>query len=142
MKKFLEEFKAFALRGNVIDLAVGVIIGAAFQAIVKSLTDDIISPLLGLFAKTDFSYLSFFIGEVEVRYGAFITAIINFIIMALMIFLLVKSMNRLASIGQKHEEAPKAPTAKTCPYCCTEIPIEAIRCPHCTSELEKADTQA
>ena len=77
MKKFLEEFKAFALRGNVIDLAVGVIIGAAFQAIVKSLTDDIISPLLGLFAKTDFSYLSFFIGEVEIRYGAFITAIIN-----------------------------------------------------------------
>lgn len=142
MKKFLEEFKAFALRGNVIDLAVGVIIGAAFQAIVKSLTDDIISPLLGLFAKTDFSYLSFFIGGVEIRYGAFITAIINFIIMALMIFLLVKFMNRLASIGQKHEEPPKAPTVKTCPYCCTEIPIEAIRCPHCTSELEKAAFQA
>ncbi len=137
MKKFLEEFKAFALRGNVIDLAVGVIIGAAFQAIVKSLTDDIISPLLGLFAKTDFSYLSFFIGEVEIRYGAFITAIINFIIMALMIFLLVKSMNRLASIGQKYEEEPpKAPTVKTCPYCFTEIHIEATRCPHCTSELE------
>lgn len=137
MKKFIQEFKKFALRGNVIDLAVGVIIGAAFQGIVKSLTDDIISPLLGLFVKTDFSNLNLLIRGVDIRYGAFITAVINFIIMALLIFTLVKGMNRLASIGRK-PEAPKAPTTKKCPYCRSEISIEATRCPHCTSILEQA----
>lgn len=137
MKKFIQEFKKFALRGNVIDLAVGVIIGAAFQGIVKSLTDDIISPLLGLFVKTDFSSLNLLIRGVDIRYGAFITAVINFIIMALLIFTLVKGMNRLASIGRK-PEAPKAPATKKCPYCRSEISIEATRCPHCTSILEQA----
>ncbi len=141
MKKFLNEFKAFALRGNVIDLAVGVIIGAAFQAIVKSLTDDIISPIIGLFAKTDFSdwMISLSGGAVQIRYGAFLTAVINFLIMAFLIFLLVKMMNRLAELGKKHEpKAPPAPTTKSCPFCCSEIPLAASRCPHCTSVLEEA----
>lgn len=136
MKKLLQEFKTFALRGNVIDLAVGVIIGAAFQAIVKSLTDDILSPLIGLFAKTDFSDLVLTVMGVEVRYGAFVTAVINFIIMAFLIFLLVKLMNRLAALGKKKEEEEAkaaAPTTKVCPYCRSEIPLEASRCPHCTS---------
>lgn len=135
MKKFIQEFKAFALRGNVIDLAVGVIIGAAFQAIVKSLTEDIISPIIGLFANTDFTDLVIPIGA-GIRYGAFLTAVLNFVIMAFLVFLLVKGMNRLASLGKKNE-APKAPTTKACPYCCTEIAIAATRCPHCTSVLEE-----
>jgi len=137
MKKFLEEFRAFALRGNVIDLAVGVIIGAAFQGIVKSLTDDIISPLLGMAASNDFSAWTMNIAGVEIRYGAFITAIINFVIMALMVFLLVKGMNAMAGRRKKEEQEPAAPTTKKCPFCISEIPIEATRCPNCTSELKE-----
>ena len=136
MKKFLAEFKEFALRGNVIDLAVGVIIGAAFQNIVTALTTNIISPLLGLFANTNFDNLSVKIMDVDLQYGAFITAVINFIIMAFILFLLIKAMNKLTSIGQK-EEAPAEPTTKTCPFCKSEIPIEATRCAHCTSMLEE-----
>ncbi|MCB6366124.1 large conductance mechanosensitive channel protein MscL [Intestinibacillus massiliensis] len=137
MKKFLQEFKDFALRGNVMDLAVGVIIGAAFQAIVTSLTQDIISPVLGLFTGQNFDQLSVSLFGAELRYGAFITAVINFIIMALIIFLLVKGMNRLAALGRRkqHEEAPAAPATKVCPYCRSEIDIGATRCPHCTSQL-------
>lgn len=136
MKKFLQEFKDFALRGNVADLAVGVIIGAAFQAIVKSLTDDILSPIIGLFAKTDFSDLVLVVRGVDIRYGAFLTAIINFLIMALLIFLLVRGMNRLAALGQKPVSAPEAPPARLCPYCRCEVNEAATRCPHCTSALE------
>lgn len=136
MKKFFKEFKEFALRGNVMDLAVGVIIGAAFQTIINSLVNDVISPLIGLIANTDLSYMVATVGDVEIRYGAFITAVINFIIMAVIIFLLVKGMNALANIGKKkEEEAPAAPTTKTCPYCKSEIAVDATRCPHCTSEL-------
>lgn len=135
MKKFLKEFKTFALRGNVIDLAVGVIIGAAFQGVVTSLSKDIISPLLGLFTREDFKDLSVTILNVQLNYGLFITAIINFIIMAFLIFLLVKGMNKLASIGQKKEVAPAVPTTKVCPYCQSDIKIEATRCPFCTSML-------
>ena len=139
MKKFMGEFKEFIMRGNVMDLAVGVIIGGAFQAIVNSLTNDILSPLLGLVGNTDFSALVFTIRDVEVRYGAFITAIINFIIMAFVIFLMVKGINALMDLGKKPEApaAPAAPTTKKCPHCCSEIAIEATRCPHCTSELDK-----
>lgn len=138
MRKFLQEFKTFALRGNVIDLAVGVIIGAAFQAIVKSLTDDILSPLIGLFAKTDFTDQKLTLFEaVDIRYGAFLTAVLNFIIMAFLIFLLVKGMNKLSDLGKKHEpEPPKAPAVKLCPFCCTEVALKATRCPHCTSILD------
>ncbi len=138
MKKFFGEFKEFALRGNVMDLAVGVIIGAAFQAIINSLVNDVISPLIGLVADTDLSYMVATVGEVEIRYGAFITAVINFIIMAFVIFFLVKGINALAAHGKKKEpEKPAAPTTKVCPYCKSEIAIDATRCPHCTSELKK-----
>lgn len=139
MKKMIREFKEFALRGNVMDLAVGMIIGAAFQAIVKSLVDDVISPVIGLFANTDLSYLVLTVGEVEIRYGAFLTAVINFVIMAAIIFLLVKGMNTLANIGKKKEteEAAQAPVVKQCPYCKSEIAADALRCPHCTSILEE-----
>lgn len=137
MSKFLNEFKEFALRGNVLDLAVGVIIGGAFQGVVNSLVQDVISPIIGLFANQDFSNLVLNIGDVELKYGSFITALINFIIMAFVIFLIVKSMNKLASLG-KHEEVASTkeePTTKVCPYCCSEISINATRCPNCTSEL-------
>ncbi|MCH5265595.1 MAG: large conductance mechanosensitive channel protein MscL [Lachnospiraceae bacterium] len=137
MKKFLQEFKEFALRGNVMDLAIGVIIGAAFQAIINSLVNDVLSPLIGLVANTDLSDLSFKILDVPIKYGAFLTAIINFVIMAFSIFLLVKGMNALASLGKKNaEEEAEEPTTKSCPYCMSEIAIGATRCPHCTSELE------
>ncbi len=114
MKKLLQEFKEFALRGNVMDLAVGVIIGAAFQAIINSLVNDVISPLIGLFANTDLTYLSVMVGDVEIRYGAFLTAVINFIIMAVIIFLMVKGMNALAGLGKK-EGAGKT--------CCENVPL-------------------
>lgn len=136
MSKFLNEFKEFALRGNVLDLAVGVIIGGAFQGVVNSLVEDIISPVIGLFANKDFSNLVVAIGDVELKYGSFITSIINFVIMAFVIFLIVKGMNNLANLG-KHSEvaATKEPTTKVCPYCCSEISINATRCPNCTSKL-------
>lgn len=135
MRRFLREFKEFALRGNVMDLAVGIIIGGAFQGIVKSLVDDLISPFIGLFANTDFSAWALTIGGVEIRYGSFLTNVLNFIIMALVIFLLLKVLNRLAGIKKKEE--PAAPTEKVCPYCRTKISIQATRCPHCTSVLEE-----
>lgn len=136
MKNFLQEFKEFALRGNVMDLAIGVIIGAAFQSIINSLVQDIISPMIGLVANTDLSALQFTILDVPIRYGAFLTAVINFIIMAFAIFLLVKGMNVVATLGKKNkEDEPETPTTKTCPYCKSEIDITATRCPHCTSEL-------
>lgn len=142
MKKFFREFKEFALRGNVMDLAVAVIIGAAFQAIVTSLSQDILSPLIGLFAKTDLSGQYWNIFGVKVMYGSFLTAIINFVIMALVIFLLVKGLNKLAGLGKKKEE-PKSeePTLKICPFCCTEISVHATRCPHCTSVLTEEKSE-
>lgn len=142
MKKFFEEFKQFALRGNVLDLAIGVIIGAAFQGIVKSLVDNIINPLIGLFAKTNFDSLSIKIWDASINYGAFITAVLNFLIMALVIFMLVKGLNKLTSVTHHNkEEAPAEPTTKICPYCLSEIPIAATRCAHCTSELaEETET--
>lgn len=137
-KGIFAEFKDFITRGNVIDLAVGVLIGAAFQAIVNSLVNDIISPLLGIFGKMDFSKHSFDVGEAQIKYGAFITAVINFLIMAFIIFWIVKFISKLKNIKiTKEDEVIKAPTVKKCPYCITEIAIEATRCPHCTSELEE-----
>lgn len=134
MRKFLKEFKDFALRGNVMDLAVGVIIGAAFQSIVKSLVNDIITPLIGLFAKMDFKYLYFEIRDVKIGYGAFITELLNFIIMAFAIFLMIKAVNAVTSLGRKYRpEEP--PTTRECPFCCSEITIKAVKCPNCTSDL-------
>ena len=137
MKKFLKEFKEFALRGNVMDLAIGVIIGAAFQSIIKSLVDDVLSPLIGLFAKTDLSYLVLNINGVDIKYGSFLTAVINFLIMVFIIFLLVKGMNALAGLGRKKDETVTDPTTKQCPYCKSEIDIEATKCPHCTSDMHE-----
>ena len=142
--KFFEEFKKFILRGNVMDMAVGVIVGGAFTAIVTSLNADILTPILGLFGGTDFSYLYLTLGSGEnapvLHYGNFITAIINFLITALVIFILLKVINRiterLSAMTGNEEETP-APTTKKCPYCCSEIDIKATRCPHCTSILEE-----
>ena len=133
MKNFFAEFKKFIMRGNVIDLAVGVIIGAAFQAIVTSLTTDIISPILGIFGGMNFDQLSFEINGAVIGYGKFLTAVINFLIMAFVIFLLVKLINKIMSIGKKPVE--EKVTTKKCPYCCSEIDIKATKCPHCTSDV-------
>jgi large conductance mechanosensitive channel len=139
-KGLVAEFKEFVMRGNVIDLAVGVIIGGAFGAIVSSLVDDVIMPVISLFTKgMDFSKLAIQINEeTTLNYGNFISAIINFLIMALVIFLMVKAINKAQSIGKKEEEPAaeeEAPTTKTCPFCKSEIAIDATRCPHCTSEI-------
>ena len=136
MKKFLKEFKAFALKGNVMNLAVGVIIGSAFQGIVTSLTENILSPIIGLFTRQNFDSLQVNIFGVTLKYGAFITAVINFIIMAFVVFLLVKGMNKILSFDEKKDKVEAKPTEKECPYCKTKININATRCPHCTSELE------
>ncbi len=159
MKGFFGEFKKFIMRGNVIDLAVGVIIGGAFQAIVNSLVNDIVSPVLSLITKgANFAdkFLVLTVDEVSfatveaakeagyatLNYGSFVTAIINFLIMAFVIFLLVKTINKVADLGKKkEEEAPAAPTTKTCPYCKSEISIEATKCPHCTSDIPEAEEE-
>ena len=139
MKKFVEEFKKFISRGNVMDMAVGVIIGGAFTSIVNSLVNNIINPILGIFGGLNFSeYAIKLSGDATLNYGNFITAVINFLIMALVIFSIVKLMNTMAAkMTPKKEEEPAAPTTKKCPFCKTEIAIDATRCPHCTSVLEE-----
>ena len=123
IKKFFEEFKAFAMRGNVLDMAVGVVIGGAFTAIVNSLVNDIINPAIGLFFNADFSDVGIHVGDVMIGIGSFINAIINFLIVAFVLFVGIKFVRR-------------EPTTKVCPYCQSEISIKAVRCPHCTSKLE------
>lgn len=136
MKKFFNEFKKFISRGNVMDMAVGIIIGGAFTSIVSSLVNDIINPLLGLFGGMNFDQLHLnLLGQVTLNYGKFITAVINFLIMALVIFCIVKVMNAAAAKFSRKEEEKKK--TKKCPYCKSEIDIEATRCPHCTSILEE-----
>lgn len=150
MKKFFDEFKTFILRGNVMDLAVGVIIGGAFQSIVNSLVNDIIMPLVSLITNgIDFSNMFIQLsgdekfstlsaaqeaGVATFAYGNFITAVLNFLIMAFVIFCLVKSLNRLS---HRKPEPEAAPATKKCPYCQSEIDINATRCPHCTSEISE-----
>ena len=127
----LKEFKDFAVKGNAIDMAVGIVIGAAFGKIVTSLVNDIIMPPIGLLlGKVDFSSLALQFNEkTAIKYGVFINNILDFVIVAFAIFVVVKQINRL-------KKAPPAdPTTKDCPKCCTSIPIKATRCPHCTSEL-------
>ena len=141
-KGFFNEFKKFIMRGNVMDMAVGVIVGGAFTSIVTSLNQDILTPILGIFGGTDFSNLVVTLGAGEnapqLRYGSFITAVINFLITAFVIFCLVKFLNALGDkFIKKEEEEKKAPPTKICPYCKSTIAIEAIRCPHCTSSLEE-----
>lgn len=131
----LKEFKAFVMRGNVLDLAVAVIIGGAFGKIISSLVNDILMPLIGLvMGGVNFTELSFTVGEAVVKWGAFVQAIVDFLIIAFVIFMIVKSVNVTM---KKEEPAPAAePTAKDCPYCYSSIAIKATRCPHCTSELK------
>ena len=138
MKKIFAEFKEFINRGNVVDMAVGIMIGAAFKAIVDALVANLISPLIGIIFKQDFSTLHFTINEVPFYYGALIMAIINFLIVAIVLFMIIKLMNAMHNIGKKkqvEETAPAEPTTKVCPFCKSEIAIDATRCAHCTSEL-------
>lgn len=151
MKKLLSEFRQFASRGNVIDLAVGVIIGGAFGKIVTSLVNDIIMPPFGVITgKVDFKNLYINLsgtdypsldaakaaGAATINYGAFVNVIIEFIIVAFALFMLIKQINRIQKLGKK-EEAKADPTTKECPYCFSNISIKATRCPNCTSELKK-----
>ncbi len=133
MKKFLGEFKKFALKGNMIDLAVGMIVGSAFTSIVGSLVNDIFMPLLSIFTgKINFDALMIILGSgdnaASINYGTFLTQLINFLVVSFVIFLLVRQINKL----QRSRE-------KECPYCKTQISIHATRCPHCTSLLDEAD---
>lgn len=128
MKKFLEEFKAFALKGNVMDMAVGVIIGGAFSGIVTSLTDNFINPILQ-FITAGARYSLHDIGSFA---SNFLSSVVNFIIMAFILFCILKAINKAMDIGKKNEEA--VPTTKTCPFCKSEIPIDAVKCAHCTSD--------
>ena len=150
----LKEFKKFATKGNIMDLAVGVVIGGAFQSIINSLVNDIIMPAISMITgKVDFSDMMFTVGEVSIKYGNFITAIVNFLIIAFSIFLAITYMNKITkkmeaiSLGQvekinkklgrtKKEEPTPEPTVKVCPFCYSEIPYKATRCAHCTSVLE------
>lgn len=149
----LQEFKEFAMRGNVIDLAVGIIIGGAFGRITTSLVNDIIMPPIGLLlGRVDFTNLFINLsnrdfdslaaaqeaGAPTINYGQFITTVINFLIIAFAVFLLVRAINRLRRLQETKEAPPPAPTRKTCPYCVSDIPIQAIRCPSCTSMLDEA----
>ena len=135
---FLSEFKKFALKGNVVDLAVGVVIGTAFGKIVSSLVDDIIMPPIGLLVgKVDFSALTIPLPHgVTIRYGLFLNNAISFLIIAFVIFVIIREMNRIRIPFL--EEEKEAPTTKECPFCCSTIPIHAVRCPNCTSELTDA----
>ncbi len=148
----LQEFKKFAIKGNMIDLAVGVIIGGAFNSLVNSLVKDVIMPVLGVFTG-GLDFTNWFIaldgntyktlaqaqeaGAATVNYGTFISGLLNFIIMAFVVFLMVKGINKLRDHDKKVEApAPVAPTTKICPYCQSEINIKATKCPHCTSDVE------
>ena len=152
----LKEFKEFALKGNIMDLAIGVVIGGAFQKIVNSLVNDIIMPSISvLTGNVDFTDLVLTIGNTSIKYGSFITTIVDFLIIAFSIFLVVKYLNKLNKLKElgdlaarkldkdgkfiKHKEEvkeePKEPETKTCPYCLTDVKYHATRCPHCTSEL-------
>ena len=155
MKKFFKEFKEFAVKGNVIDLAIAVIIGGAFGKIVTSLVNDLFMPLIGLItggknvsgmfailgtvpdgAVIDSVEKATELGIATLNYGLFIQAIIDFILVALCLFLVVKAINKSKDMKKKEEEAPAEPTTKVCPFCQSEISIKATRCPHCTSELK------
>lgn len=147
--KFFKEFKEFALKGSVLDMAIGIVIGGAFQSIITSLVEDIIMPFTALFTgSVDYSDWVIHVSTAEIRIGAFITALISFLILALSVFLALKAVMRLNNVGAKvgkkvkkgkkgEEEAVVEPTTKTCPFCQSEISYKATRCPHCTSELKE-----
>jgi len=139
--QIIKEFKEFSMRGNVVDMAVGIIIGSAFGKIVSSLVQDVIMPPIGLImGNVDFAHLTVTLRKksegveaVTLKYGVFINTILDFTIVAFAIFMLIKQMNRL-----KKEAPPSEATTKECPRCCSSIPAKALRCPHCTSELHEA----
>ena len=153
----LKEFKEFALKGNVMDMAIGVIIGGAFQKIVTSLVNDIIMPAIAVFTgKVDFSDLVFTIGNSSIKYGSFITTIVDFLIIAFSIFIAIRvitklndrtkeNMEKMAKNNKylknkkKKEEPKPEPTTKVCPYCLSEINVKATKCPHCTSDLAEKE---
>lgn len=146
-----KEFREFIMRGNVVDMAVGIVIGAAFGAIVKSLVSDLLMPPIGLLlGKVDFSNLFVLlkegqvagpyasladaqkVGAVTVNYGLFINSLISFLIVAFAVFMVIRAINRM----RRQEEAPAEPATKECPFCLSAVPVKAVRCPHCTSELQ------
>jgi large conductance mechanosensitive channel len=128
----IKEFKEFIMRGNVIDLAVAFIMGTAFGAVVASLVKDIIMPLVAaIFGKPDFSALAFTVGSSSITYGAFLNAVVNFLIVAVAMFMIIKAMN-----ARKKPAPAAAPTTKDCPYCLSTVPLKATRCPNCTSDLK------
>ena len=140
-KGVIGDFKEFVMRGNVMDMAVGVIIGGAFSSIVTALTDSFINPLIAVCTGgtgEDGVQIGgqFVINGVAFNYGAFLSAVINFLIIAFILFCMIKAVNKAMSIGKKPEPIA-APTTKKCPFCKSEIAIEATRCPHCTSQLEE-----
>ncbi len=155
----LKEFKEFALRGNIMDMAIGVIIGGAFQKIVSSLVDDIIMPLISIFTgDVNLDHLACKVGNASITYGAFITAVLDFLIIAFSIFLVMRYINKLnkklsevkekeleklaaqGKIKRRKTDTPTdGPTTKICPFCFSEINVQATRCPHCTSELENEE---
>lgn len=157
----LKEFKEFAMRGNIMDLAVGVIIGGAFQKIVTSLVNDIIMPAISIFTgNMDFNSLVLNVGNASIKYGAFLTAVIDFLIIAFSIFMVIRYINKLnkkleemkenelqklekkGKLKRRKTDTPDpGPTTKICEYCLSEINIKATRCPHCTSELNKKTTE-
>lgn len=138
MKGFMEEFKDFISKGNVMDMAVGVIIGGAFGKIVSSLVENILMPLIGiLLGGVNFSDLSATFGNAEVKYGIFLQAVFDFLIIALVIFIMIKQISKVTDKFKKEEEEVE-PTEKVCPFCKSTIAIDATRCPHCTSELGSA----
>ena len=138
-KGLVAEFKEFVMRGNVLDMAVGVIIGGAFGTIVSSLVDDVIMPIITLITG-GINFDNWFIalaGASTLNYGVFITKVINFLIVAFCIFMMIKAFNKASSLAKKNEEpAPEAPTTKVCPFCKSEIPIDAVRCGFCTSVVD------
>lgn len=135
MKGFIEEFKDFISKGNVMDMAVGVIIGGAFGKIVSSLVENILMPLIGiLIGGVNFSDLSATVGNAEVKYGIFLQSVFDFLIIALVIFIMIKQISKITDKFKKEEEEAE-PTEKVCPFCKSTIAIDATRCPHCTSEL-------
>lgn len=135
MKKFLKEFKEFALKGNVMDLAIGVIIGAAFQGIVTAFTDCFINPIINSIGGAEVAgHFEIFSTGQYIEYGAFLTAVINFLIMAFVIFLIMKGINAITNLGKK-PEPEAAPLTRKCPYCYGEIDIKATKCMYCTSDI-------
>lgn len=139
MKKFLKEFRDFAIKGNMISMAIGLVIGSSFTALVAQINESLITPLLSIFLENGhLDTLTFSIGGGTFAYGKLVQGIINFVITAFILFLIVKGMNK---VNQLAHPVPPAPTTKKCPYCLSEVSVKASRCPHCTSELEETSIE-